>query len=292
LGTWFVCALVAFFNRITEGTLSKVGAHHMRRINFLLRYATLLGVFWALQLGNCAKASELHVLATTALKPFFEQMTSNFEKTTGHRLKFVWGTSFGTASDALPVRIKNGETADLVIMIGTSIDEQIKLGYLRKETASYLATSRIGLAVKSGIPKPDITNIDNLRHTLLAAKSVAYSSGVSGVYAAGTMFPQLGIADQLKSKSVVVEVPELVGHALLRGDAEVGLQQMSELMAVPGIQIVGPLPDAVQRVNVIAAAVAKNAAQPQAAEALITFLQGSNAAQKLKASGFDPIILQ
>jgi len=264
----------------------------MRRINFLLRYATLLGVFWALQLGNCAKASELHFLATTALKPFFEQLTPDFEKTTGHRLKFVWGASFGTASDAVPVRIKNGETADVVIMIGTSIDEQIKLGYLRRETASYLATSRIGLAVKSGIPKPGITNIDNLRHTLLAAKSVAYSSGVSGVYAAGTMFPQLGIADQLKSKSVVVEAPELVGHALLRGDAEVGLQQMSELMAVPGIQIVGPLPDAVQRVNVIAAAVANNAAQPQAAEALIAFLQGSNAAQKLKASGFDPIISQ
>lgn len=266
--------------------------YDMQRFNFLLRYTTLLGVFWALQLGNCAKATDLHVLATTALKPFFEQLAPDFEQATGHHLMFVWGASFGAASDALPVRIKNGEAVDVVIMIGTSIDEQIELGYLHRETASYLATSRVGLAIKSGAPKPDITSIDSLRHTLLAAKSVAYSSGVSGVYVAGTMFPQLGIADQLKSKSIVVEAPELVGHALLRGDAEVGIQQMSELLAVPGIQIVGPLPDEVQRVNVIAAAIANNAEQPQVAEALIAFLQGSHAAQKLKASGFDPIISQ
>jgi ABC-type molybdate transport system, periplasmic component len=264
----------------------------MQHFRFLLRYAILLGAFGALQLGTCAKAADLHVLATTALKPFFEQVTPDFEKATGHRLMFLWGASYGTASDALPVRIKNGEAADVVIMIGKSLDEQIKLGNLRRGTAAYLATSRTGLAIKAGAPQPDITSVDNLRHTLLAAKSVAYSSGVSGIYVAGTMFPQLGIADQLKSKSVVVEAPELVGHALLRGDAEVGLQQMSELLAVPGIQIVGPLPDSVQRVNVIAAAVANNAEHPQAAEALIAFLQSAKAAQKLKDSGFDPIISQ
>lgn len=258
----------------------------MPRFNALLRHATLLGVFCALHMGNCAKASDLHVLATTALKPFFEQLAPDFEQSTGHHLVFAWGASFGTAADALPVRLKNGEAADVVIMIDTSIDEHIKLGYLRQESAARLATSRAGLAVRPDAPTPDITNIDSLRRTLLAAKSVAYSSGVSGVYVAGTMFPQLGIADQLQPKSVVVQAPELVGHALLRGDADVGLQQMSELLAVPGIQIVGPLPDEVQRVNVIAAAITNNAEQPQAAAALITFLQGTDAARMLKRSGF------
>ncbi|GFM67053.1 substrate-binding domain-containing protein [Pseudomonas lijiangensis] len=258
----------------------------------VVRATQLLSVFGLLLSGPFANAADIHVLATTALKPAFEKMAADFESSTRHRLIFSWGASYGAAPDALPVRIKSGEVVDVAIMLSPALDELVRSGYLFADTKVDLATSRVGLAIKAGALQPDISTADNLRSVLLAARSVAFSSGVSGVYVARTLFPQLGIADRLKPKSVIVEAPELVGHALMRGDAEVGLQQMSELLAVPGIHVVGPLPDAAQNVNVIAAAVAENAVQPHAAQAWINYLSTSPALQVLKHSGFDVTAVQ
>lgn len=255
-----------------------------------LRIGRLLAALAMLAAAGSANAADLHVMASTALKPLFENVAPQFEAATGDRLIFSWGASYGNAPDALPMRLRNAEKADLVVMIREALDEQVVQGHLRSETTQDLATSRIGLAVPAGAPRPDIATVEELRHALLAAKSVAFSSGVSGIYLATTLFPNMGIAEKMKLRRVVIEAPELVGHALLRGEAEVGLQQMSELLAVPGIDIVGPLPDAVQRVNVIAAAVTANAERAEAAEALIRFLQGPQAGQALEASGFSPLV--
>lgn len=261
----------------------------MHRLGRFLGQAAKVGIIGLLLSAGSATAAELHVLASSALKPLFEKLGPEFEAATGNRLVLAWGASSGNAPDALPVRLRNGEKADAVVMIREALDAQIEQGHLRPETTRDLADSRVGLAVRAGAPRPDITTVDDLRSTLLAAKSVAFSSGVSGVYVATTLLPNLGISEQLKPKSVVIDAPELVGHALLRGEAEVGLQQMSELLAVPGIEIVGPLPEAVQRINIIAAAVTTRAEHPEAAEALIAFLSSPNAAQALIASGFGPM---
>lgn len=261
----------------------------MQGIRRILQSMVAVGTFALLCAAGSASAADLHVLASTALKPLFEKIGPEFEAVSGDRLVFSWGASYGNARDALPVRLRNGEKADLVVMIREALDEQIEQGHARPETLQDLATSHLGLAVRTGAPRPDIATIEGLRRTLLTAKSVAVSSGVSGVYAVNSLFPKMGIAEQLQAKTVVIEAPSLVGHALQNGKAEVGLQQMSELLAVSGIEILGPLPDEVQRVNIIAAAVAANAQRAEDAEALIRFLQSPLAAQSLDEFGFSPI---
>ncbi|MFK3774434.1 substrate-binding domain-containing protein [Pseudomonas sp. NPDC089406] len=236
-----------------------------------------------------ASAADLHVLASTALKPLLENVRPAFESASGDRLVLSWGASYASAPDALPMRLSRGEKADVVLMLREALDEQLAGGYLRADTVRDIATSRIGLAVQRGVPRPDISDVAGLRRTLLGARAIAFSSGVSGQYVASALLPRLGIAEQVKPKSRVIDAPGLAGQALLSAQADVALQQMSELLAVPGIQVVGPLPDAVQRVNVIAAAVTSNAQQAQGAQALISYLRSLQTAQALKDSGFEPI---
>lgn len=260
----------------------------MQRVKRLLT-AVAVGSFALIGVAGSTPAADLHVLASTALKPLFQKIGPEFEALSGDRLVFSWGASYGEAADALPVRLRNGEKADLVVMIREALDEQVEQGNVRTETLQDLANSHLGLAVQHGAPSPDIATTEGLRRTLLAAKSVAVSNGVSGVYAVNVMFAKMGIAEQLREKTVTIAAPALVGDALRNGEAQVGLQQMSELLAVPGIQIIGPLPNEVQRVNVIAAAVATHAQRGEGAVALIRYLQSPHAAQALEEFGFRPI---
>lgn len=240
-------------------------------------------------LSNTAHAADIHVLATGALSAAFRQFAPDFEKKSGHHLIVSWGPSYGSSPDALPMRIKAGEAMDACFMIKAAMTDQVKQGNLLAGTAVDLAESRVGVAVRAGLPRPDITTVDSLRATLLAAKSVAFSEGASGKYIVGTLFPALGIADAMKAKSVPISGRELVGTAIERGDADVGLQQISELRAIPGIQYIGPLPEAVQKVSVISAAIGKDAKERKAAEALLAYLKTPEAAATFVKTGLDPI---
>ncbi|MDR0207675.1 MAG: substrate-binding domain-containing protein [Pseudomonas putida] len=262
----------------------------MKRLRGLwLRMLLATGSVAMLFTTGGASAADVHVLASTALKPLFEKLAPKFEAQSGDRLVFAWGASYGDGPDTLPVRLGNGQRADVVVMIRDALDKQVEQGRVRVESVQDLADSRIGLAVQVGAPRPDIGSVEGLRRTLLDAKSVAFSSGVSGIYLVSSLFPNMGIAEQLGPKSIVIEAPRLVGQALLEGKAQVGLQQMSELLAVPGIEIIGPLPDEVQRVNIIAAAVTTHALHVEQAEALIRFMQSPESAQDMEASGFGPV---
>jgi molybdate transport system substrate-binding protein len=148
----------------------------------------------------------------------------------------------------LPTGIKNGETMDVCFMIRPALDEQIRQGKFLPDTRTDLVASRISVAVQVGMPKPDVSTVETRRNAPLAAKSVAFSEGASGIYITETLFPKLGIADQMKARSVQIKGKELVGTAIERGDAEFGLQQISELRAIQGIQYVGSLPQEVQKV--------------------------------------------
>lgn len=256
---------------------------------YRLRKAALLAFTGAALLGNAAHAADVHVLATGALHAAFEALGPGFEKATGNHLVISWGPSYGTSPDALPMRIKNGEAMDVCFMIGAALDGQIQQGNFIANTRTDIAESRVGVAVKAGVTKPDISTVDNLRKALLAAKTVAFSEGASGTYITGTLFTNLGVAEQMKPKSILIKGKELVGNALARGDAELGLQQISELRAISGIQYVGPLPKEIQKVSVISAAIGKGAKERQAAASLIAYLKTPAAAEKFEQTGLDPI---
>jgi len=186
----------------------------------------------------------------------------------------------------LMTRLKNGEVVDLVITAGPAIDQLVKAGRIVPESRVDLARSGVGVAVRAGAPRPDIGSAEALGNALLAARSIAISSGPSGVYLAG-LFERMGIADTLKPKLRRV-VGEPVGAVVARGEAEIGFQQVSELLPVPGIDFVGPLPPAIQEITVFAAGLHVHAGEPQAAEALVKFLTSPAAHEAFRKAGMDP----
>ena len=160
---------------------------------------------------------------------------------------------------------------DVVIMASPALDDLIKQGKVLPTSRVDLVQSRIALAVKAGVPHPDISTLDALKHTLLAAKSIAFSDSASGVYLSTVLFPKLGIADQIKAKSKKIEA-DPVGGVVATGQFEIGFQQISELRPVKGIDIVGPLPPGAQRVTTFSAGIPVTSKQPEAAKELIKFL--------------------
>ena len=175
----------------------------------------------------------------------------------------------------------------MVIVATSNLDEFIKAGTVAAGSRVDLATSAIGMAVRAGAPVPDVSTVDAFTRALLAAKSIAYSASVSGVYLSTELFQRLGIADRVLPKSRRIE-GERVGAVVARGDAEIGFQQVSELLPVPGITLTGPLPPGVQRLTVYAAGIATHSATPAAAKALVNFLASPAAAPAVRRSGMEP----
>jgi molybdate transport system substrate-binding protein len=187
----------------------------------------------------------------------------------------------------IAIRLERGESIDVVIMAGSALDDLIKQGKVRSGSRVDLVKSYIGMAVKAGAPRPDISTVDALKHTLLTAKSIAYSDSASGVYLSTELFPKLGVFEQIKNKSRKIEA-DPVGGVVATGEFEIGFQQISELRPVNGIDIVGPLPPGAQRVTVFAAGIPTAAMHPEAAKALIEWLASPAAYAAIKKSGLEP----
>ena len=198
-------------------------------------------------------------------------------------------TSMGTGSDSIPSRIERGDAVDVVIVADDALGQLIKSGLVLANSRVELARSSIGMAVRKGAPKPDISSVEALTRTLLQAKSIAYSASVSGQYLSTELFQRLGIADRVLPKSRRID-RERVGAVVARGEAEIGFQQISELLPEPGIDFVGPLPPEVQRVTVFSAGVAAGSKNADAARALIRFLASSEAAGIVEKTGLEPIV--
>jgi molybdate transport system substrate-binding protein len=233
------------------------------------------------------QAAEITVVTSGAFTAAYLELAPQYEHATHNQLVSEFGASMGTTHDAIPMRLQRGEAIDVVIMVADSLDDLIKQGKVRKGSRADLVTSAIGIAVKAGAPKPEIGTVDSLKRTLLAAKSIAYSDSASGVYLEMELFPKLGIAGQMKAKSRRIE-GSAVGEVVAKGEAEIGFQQISELLPVKGIDIVGPLPQGAQKITVFAAGIPASSKQPAAAQALIQWLASPAAYSAIKQSGLEP----
>ena len=241
-----------------------------------------------LVIAGGASAAEVKVMISGGLTAAYRALTPQFEHATGNNVATAFGPSMGTTPQAIPQRIARGEPVDVVIMVGDALGALIAQGKVVAASRVDLARSPIGIAVRAGAPKPDIGSVEGVKRALLAAKSIAYSDSASGVYVETELFRRLGIEDAVKAKSRMIPA-EPVGQVVARGEAELGFQQISELMPVAGIELVGKLPPELQKITVFAAGIATNAEQPKAGAALIAFLASPEAAPALVKSGLEPI---
>ena len=222
------------------------------------------------------------MMATTAVREPVSELLPQFKGASGHTVKPVWdGTAIVTR------RIAGGEVADIVIIPAGAIDNQIKNGKLAPGSRVDFVRSKIGVAVRPGAPRPDISSSDALKASLLSAKSILLSAGPSGGYLAG-LFRRLGIEEALKPKIRQLAPGQLVGEALLRGEGDLGFTQISEFLMIKGVDYIGPLPENIQSVTVYSIGVHVNAPSKDGSASLIRFLTTPEAAAAVRKWGMEP----
>jgi len=257
------------------------------RLSIHLR-ALALAILSVILLSAAASAAEVRVMISGGLTAAYKALVPEFERATGHKVLTAYGPSMGTTTNAIPVRLDRGEAADVLIMVGYALEDLAKNGKVIAGSSVDLVKSPIGVAVKSGTPKPDISTADAVKRALLAAKTIAYSDSASGVYVSTEMFDKLGIKAAMEGKARKIPATP-VGEIVAHGDAEIGFQQMSELKPVEGIDILGPLPDELQKITVFSAGIATASKEQDAGKALIKFLASPAARAEMVKSGMDPM---
>jgi molybdate transport system substrate-binding protein len=235
--------------------------------------------------SGLARADEIKVMASVALKSTLDDLAAKFESTGAGKVTMVYGLAA-----QLKQRVSDGEADDVAILIRPMMDDLLKQAKLAPGSLTNVGGTPVAIAIRAGAPKPDIGSVDALKHTLIAAKSISYSDpakgGASGVYFAKVV-DQLGLTDELKAKTILVpgaQAPELVA----KGEAELGVAQGSEIIPVAGAQVLGPLPGNLGSVTLFTAGIAAASKAPDAAKAFIKFITGPDAASVLKAKGFEP----
>ena len=239
-----------------------------------------------------ATGAEVRVLSAVGMRQVMLDLGPKFERATGHKLK----VSFDSGGVILK-RFERGESADVVMINRSGIEGLAEAGRVVQGSVTDLATSKVGVAVRKGAPKPDISTPEAFKLAMLKAKTIACPDpalgGSSGVHIA-KIFERLGISEAVRPKLVFVNTPgqaqTMPGHLVAKGKVEIALHQMQELMAVPGIDIIGPLPGDLQETFVFSAAIMTGANDVKAAKALIEFLRTPEARAVIKAKGMEPAI--
>ena len=233
-------------------------------------------------LAGMVYSAEIRVIASAAIKESYQELVPEFEKVGNHKVVTLWS---GTAD--IMKRVKAGETADLIILGSNSIDELISLDKIERGSRVDLMKSGVGAAVPAGAQRPDISSGEALKRALLSAKSIAYSTGPSGVYLDG-LFQRMGIASELKPKLKQPPSGGSVAEMLARGEAEIGFQQVSELVHAGGIDYLGPLSPDVQQITVFSSGICISAKEPVAAKALVMHLKSPAAMPIIRKNGMEP----
>jgi molybdate transport system substrate-binding protein len=255
-------------------------------------YKSLLCAAFAL--GLCfqslsAFAEDLLVVTSGGFAQAYIDLSTPFLKNNPDlKIDMQRGPSMGETANAIPKRLERGEKIDVVIMVGSSLDELMAQGKLLKGSKVVLARSLIAAAVKSGAPKPDISSKEALTKTLLAAQTIAYSDSASGEYLSNELFPRLGIAKELKDKAR--QIPAIpVGEVVATGKAEIGFQQYSELLPVKGIDIIGKLSPDVQKETLFSAAIVSTSTHVESAKKLLSYLSSSEVQPMVRKTGLDSV---
>jgi molybdate transport system substrate-binding protein len=222
------------------------------------------------------------VLASGAVKEAYTELIPQFEKSSGHKIAITWA---GTVD--IKKKIAAGETYDVVIIAAPEIDGFVKDGKIAAGSKVDLVKSGVGVAVKAGAPKPDVSSGEALKKALIAAKSVGYSQGPSGVYMQ-SLFEKWGIADQIKAKAKITTPGVPVATVIRSGEAEIGFQQVSELIHEQGIDFLGALPNDIQRITTFSGGIHSASKEQTAAKALQSFLTAPANAGTLKKHGLSP----
>ena len=249
------------------------------KIKWKTAFASLVATMISI---HAAQAAEVKVMAANAVKEAYLELVTAFEKSTGHKVTTIWGGTEGVAK-----RISGGEVVDIVIIAAPNIDRLIGEGKLVSGSRADFAKSGVGIAVRTGLPKPDISSTEAVKRAVLAANSVAYSSGPSGFYVAD-LFKRMGITDQIKDKVRQPASGVQVGELVARGEADLGFQQISELLHVKGADYLGPLPPDIQNITIYSAGLHTAAPAPDAARALVKSLTSPQAAPIIKKIGMEP----
>jgi molybdate transport system substrate-binding protein len=256
----------------------------------IARRAAALGLAWLL-FPAPALAEDVRVMISAGFYSVYAELGPAFERASGHRLVTTRGPSMGDSPEAIPARLARGETADVLILDGAAADELAVRGLVRAGSRVDLARSQIGMVVRAGAARPDISSVEAFKKMLLAVKSIGYSDSASGTYLSTTLFAKLGVADQVARKSRKVRGPpsgEPVAAVVARGELEIGFQQVSELIHVPGVTFVGPIPAELQPGFSFVGAITRGARQPDAALALLRFLSSPEAASTIGKAGLTP----
>ncbi|SDV47365.1 substrate-binding domain-containing protein [Chitinasiproducens palmae] len=252
----------------------------------------LMGAACLLAAGTAqVSAEEIKVMTSGGFTAAYQKLGPAFATAHGDTLTTILGPSMGKAPEAIPNRLDRGEQADVVIMVGYALDELIKQGKIEPGSRVELADSRIGAVVRAGAPRVSVGTPEALRETLLHARSIAYSDSASGVYVQNELFAKLGVADQVKPKSKMIEKTP-VASVVAKGDYELGFQQVSELLPVKGATFVGKIPESLQSVTRFAGAVPKGAAHAAEARALLQYLASPAVQPTVRATGLDSVSAQ
>ena len=246
---------------------------------------TIIGVLGV----TSAFAADIQVITSGAFAEALKALVPEYEKQSSNKVIISYGSSMGSAPDSIPSRLARDEKFDVLILASPSLDNFIKSGAVQSGTRVDLVASVIGAAVKAGAPKPDISTVPALKQALLNAKSVAYSASASGTYLSTELFPKLGIAEQM-NKTAKKIYSERVGTVVARGDAELGFQQVSELIPIPGIDFIGEIPAEVQQTVLFSAGITSNVANLNASRDLIAFLASPKAAATIQKAGLKPVL--
>jgi len=236
-----------------------------------------------------AEIREIRVITSGGFTAAYNILAPEFERTTGIRLVTAYGASSGGAPDSIPSRLSRGESADMIILSRSSLDRLTAAGEIVAESRVDLVRSSIGMAVRSGMPKPDISTTDAFVATLLAAETIGDSASASGTYLSTVLFPKLGIWEQIEPKSKRI-LSERVATVVARGEVEIGFQQISEILPIDGIDYVGPIPEDVQKVTTFSTGITTRAENPADAQTLIDFLSSAAVASTISSTGLEPVV--
>lgn len=236
--------------------------------------------------AELAAAAEIKILAGSAIEPPMVELIPQFEQSAGHKVRF----DFDGAIGAMAERVRKGEAANVLIVSGPQIAALENLGKIVPDSRADIAKVGVGVFVRKGAPKPDIGSVEAFKRTMLAAKSIGWNDPAAGapvsIYMLGVL-ERLGIADEMKPKTIAFKQRSERFAAVARGDVEIGFNQISEIIAAPGVELVGPLPATIQNYTLFAGGLVATSTQQDAGKALLRFISSPAAQTVWKAKGFE-----